>query len=437
MTLLFIENRYKTYFFEPIAQKLKSQGHQIHWLIQNKQFSPSGDATKHVIRYPKQKFDYEKIDHVERVIFSDRQVNHFYKKDNSHFYYYNKEIEGLLQKIEPHVVFGESTAFHELLAIENCKKQNILYLHPSSCRYPVGRFSFYKYDTLDPFSGSNEALDQDKAKRIIDDIVNRNTAPNYMAPTKVSKTTIVADKIKKVYAYYRGEKYNTPNPFIKYKLEGKKKSHISLWNENALQHVKETNALKVLYPLQLQPEANIDVWGRPHRDQTKLIEDISNALPEGAVLYVKPNPKSKYELQEKLINLVQNKSNIEALHQSTKMGDILPLMDIVITVTGTIAIECVLSNKPVATLVKTINNKANNCKFIDNIEQSLPKILETVVKGDFPKLTENEKIDYINLLNKSSFKGIVSDPLSDVNCLNNQNIDNLLLGFSNILKAID
>ena len=36
MKLLFIENRYKTYFFEPIAQRLKSEGHDIYWIIQNK-----------------------------------------------------------------------------------------------------------------------------------------------------------------------------------------------------------------------------------------------------------------------------------------------------------------------------------------------------------------------------------------------------------------
>ena len=41
MKLLFIENRHKTYFFEAIAKRLKSLGHDIYFMIQNKDFAPA------------------------------------------------------------------------------------------------------------------------------------------------------------------------------------------------------------------------------------------------------------------------------------------------------------------------------------------------------------------------------------------------------------
>ena len=53
-------------------------------------------------------------------------------------------ISNAIEKIKPDLVFGESTLFHELLVINACKSRGILYLHPSSCRYPTNRFSFYK-----------------------------------------------------------------------------------------------------------------------------------------------------------------------------------------------------------------------------------------------------------------------------------------------------
>ena len=161
MKLLFIENRHKTYFFEAIANQLADKGYDIYWLTQNKQFSPSNRFKNFIIEYPSGDLKgYRKDEGVEDVIESDRQVNYFNKTNTSYFYYYNNKIEKYLNELKPDFVFGESTAFHELLVIYNCKKLNILYLNPSTSRFPVGRFSFYKYNTLEPYRGSKEQLEK-------------------------------------------------------------------------------------------------------------------------------------------------------------------------------------------------------------------------------------------------------------------------------------
>jgi len=435
MKLLFIENRHKTFFYEPITKRLEALGHEIHWLIQNKQFKPKASKHIHIISYPLAKYKIKSKDEdVENVICSDRQVNHFKAADKSYFYYYNDKIEALILKIKPDFVFGESTSFHELLTINNCKKHDILYLNPSTCRYPVGRFSFYKYDTLEPYLGSNETLSNEKATEIIDQIVFRKTAPDYMQLKPPSKLTILKDKLLKVYAYYRGEKYSTPNPIVKYTLEKQKQKNIISWDEEALKSIESSRDIKLLYPLQMQPEANIDVWGRPYRDQHQLVKSLSKALSANAILYIKPNPKSKYELDKNLIDFAQKANNVKPLHHSTKMDDVLPHIDLVITVTGTIAIECILSNTPVVSLVNTINTRANNCKFVSNIKSELPQIIKIVAEGNFPKTSDEEKITYINLLNKTSFKGIVSDPLTDFGCISEANINDMFDAFSKLLN---
>src|SRR5690606_6216258 len=142
--------------------------------------------------------------------------------NTAYFYYYNDEINKILINIKPDFVFGESTAFHELLSIYNCEKLGILYLNPSSCRYPIGRFSFYKYNTLTPYKGSGELLSKAQAKKIINQIIHRKAVPDYMKPSPVSKSKKLKDQIKKIIGFIKGEKYNTPNPIVKFQLEQQK-----------------------------------------------------------------------------------------------------------------------------------------------------------------------------------------------------------------------
>ena len=184
----------------------------------------------------------------------------------------------------------------------------------------------------------------------------------------------------------------------------------------------------------MQPEANIDVWGRKYRDQTKLVEEISRNLPKGAVLYVKPNPKSKYELSEDLIALVLENKNIIPLSHATKMDHILPEIDLVITVTGTIAIECILGNKPVITLTKTINNEASNCIYVEDLSAQLPQIIKDAESYRFGTVTNQEKIDFINILNKTSYKGLITDPFTDGNCVLKENVVAIVDAFKLVLN---
>ena len=436
MKILFIENRHKTFFYEPIARQLQADGNKIYWIIQNKEFVPSLDSVKYTIPYPKEKIKYQTDKEIEEIIKIDRQFNHFNQKDSTYFYYYNERIRDIIEKIMPDIVFGESTAFHELLTILNCKKLGILYLNPSSCRYPIGRFSFYEYDTLIPFKGSGEVLQKKDAEYIIDQIVNRTAVPDYMKLTPPSKLTKIKDKLLKVKSYMLGEKYNTPNPFLKYKSEKQKKQINLKWDEASVKEISDENSFTILYPLQMQPEANIDVWGKEYRDQTNLISKIADSLSKDCKLIVKPNPKSNYEISEELITLATRNKQIEILHHFVKMDNVLPKVDLVITVTGTIAIECILSNKPVITLVDTINNKVKSCIYIESIIPKLSSIIEEVKKDNFPKLLNNEKVAFINSLNKSSFEGKVSDPLTDESCILENNIHKMATAFRYILYAI-
>ena len=437
MKIIFLENRHKTFFWKKIAQNLSNK-HEIHWLIQNKNFFPSNENRIHFIKYPKNNISYNIKNDVEEIIKIDRQINHFQKKDRSYFYYYDEKINDLLLKIEPDIVFGESTAFHELLTINNCKKLNIKYLNPSSSRYPKGRFAFYENDTLKPFEGSKEEMSEYEINQLISEIIEHKTLPDYMKLKKTSLFERLNDKILKIHSYYSGEIFNTPNPIIKLAKERTKKKLLKLWDKLSKQFdlIDVNNNLIILYPLQFQPESNIDVWGKKYRDQVKLIKSISDIIPKNSLLLVKPNPKSHYEVDNKLIELINSRKNIIAINKSTNMESILKITNLVITVTGTIAIESIIKNIPVVTLVNTINNKAENCIFIESISKNLPYIIEKIQKNNFPQINHKQKMDFISKLNMISYKGLIGDPFLDKKCISDDNIEDMTVAFNKILKTI-
>lgn len=434
MKILFVENQYKTYFFEPIALKLQEKGHEIYWLVQNKMFKPKHKFDNvYVLPTPKKK-NYPKIEDadIDAIIYSDRNINYFKRKDKGYFYFFNEKIKEYVHSTQPDIAFGESTLFHELMTGMYCKRMGVKYLNPLPCRYPTGKFSFYLYDTLEPYKGCNEDLSEEKVAEIIDNIVNRTISPDYMKPLVMTPVEKIINKLEKTAGYYMGDKFNTPSPLVKLSIEKEKERTIERWNSCSINAVTTKNAFNVLYPLQVQPEENIDVWGRKRRNQLAVIKEIVANLSEDAVLYVKPNPKPRYEVDNEMIDFVSTHPKIEMIHHNVSMTDVFNYFDLIVTVTGTVAIESILSNKPVVNLIKTLNNTVKNCIYLDDLKE-LPAIIDMVKNNNFPTATDAEKATFINLLNRTSYYGNVSDPLSDKNCIAEENIEIITKAFEEVL----
>ena len=437
MKILFVENQYKTYFFEPIAKRLQDQGHDVFWIVQNKLFTPKGDFKKYIIPYPDNN-NYQAIEdsYIDDIIASDRNLNYFKYSNKSHFYYYNEKIEKLIHTLLPEVVFGECTLFHELLIGKHCRSLGIKYLNPLPCRYPTGKFSFYLYDTAKPFHGSGEVLPDDEAKAIIDNITHRKIKPDYMKPVVMSTYEKLKNKLQKTAGYYLGDQYNTPSPFVKLKIEKERAGVIQLWDSKAMYEVDKTTDFRVLYPLQVQPEENIDVMGRKRRNQLAVIKEIAENLPNDAILYVKPNPKPRYEVTKEMVEFLSKAKNIKMIHHSVSMTQIFKDFDLIVTVTGTVAIESLFANKPVVNLIQSINNTVKNCVYLEDLTD-LPEIINTVKNNTFPKASIQDKIEFINLLNKTSYYGNISDVLSDKNCIDDENITLIMKAFDDVLNEIE
>lgn len=441
MKIFFVENRYKTSLWEKIGEEYVKLGHEVHFIVQNHRFTPKKSIFEiHKIAYPysnKKDVSSENYERFKHIIQSNRGLNYFGIKHSGFIEYYGKLVNKIISMHKPDLVFGESTLFHELLVIDSCKENNILYLHPSSSRYPKNRFAFYKYDTLEPFMGSGETLPETEAETLAETIGKRQRLPDYMNVKiqKISNFTKVIDRLGLILNYYLGEKYNTPSPFTKLKKNYLTKQNIKNWD--SLASKIDSSNFNILYPLQMQPEANIDVWGHPYNNQAKIVQWIITQLKDGQRLILKANPKSKYEISNELIEFVKlNPTKVTVLEHAVSMNDIWDDIDFVVTVTGTISIECILDNKPVAMFGWGIQTDQKNCMQI-NFETSLQLIINKILNRTYPTLNKKEKGGVVNSLLKTSYYGINGDGLHNKYYLAlSANMESLVCSYKRILNHV-
>lgn len=437
MRILFLENRYSTYVWDAIAEKLVDAGHEIFWIIQNRAYTPATGENFFLDLTQKMSIEEKVYDNdIIKVINSHRGLRHYNVDSDDHVFVARKQIKNIINKVQPDVAFGECTLFHEVISMQVMRNMGKPYLFPTSCRYPLLRFSFYSYDSLFPFGGSQEKLSYNDALKMVTEISQKKLKPLSLVNTyEPSPKKIDLDKLTILRGYYSGERFNTPGIFRKIRITLNSKKNISHWNSTSQSAVPQTSCFKILYPLQMQPESTIDVWATEFNDQQRIIKNLLDNSPENVLVIVKPNPSSSQEITIELINFVKNNPRVIPLHHSMKIDEVLDYVDLVVTTTGTVALESIFANKPVVNLIPGFFNKASSCIYMSDYAE-LPEIIQSVEAGEFPVLTDEEKVNYLNYLNATSYQGLIGCTYMHQAALNPLNINNLTRAFLKTLQDI-
>lgn len=421
LKLLFVENRYATWVYAAVAQQLEKQGHEIHWLVQNPVFKPAFGCV-HIMPFPSNLTGkINAPDKYEWLARTDRGVLHF-GATSAHYPHYDEQVREHLQRIKPDVIFGEATEFHELLVIRHARAMGIRYFSPNTTRYPADRLAFFTYDTLEPMGGDGTILSDSDADQMLEDIRHRKVVPSYMRPNESAPRNLplikLADKIRITWGWLRGERYITPSPLRKLTLNAAQKKARTQWEEHAAAQIGQWTELKtsktpwVLYALQMQPEGNIDVWGSPWNDQAEIIRRAAASLAAvGASLVVKPNPKSKYEMNERLYQVVRSTPNVVTLPHATPMAEVFHFAPLVLSVTGTILMECIFSGKPVACLGEHAMAQYPGVTQINGPELVVG-VLQSIERGGSAVATVEQARSLLKQLHSSSYSAAVWDPVA-------------------------
>lgn len=440
MRVLFMENRYATRLFAQVAARLEAQGHQIHWIVQNPLFVPS-IGTVHRIPFPRgtsvEPVSALPISILERVAASDRQILYFGRRP-THYAHYAKCIDSLIDELRPQVVFGESTQFYELLAIESCQRRGIAYLNPLRFGYPADRMCFFSGDTKAPFGGQGTQLTERAAREAIEKINQRQVVPEYMKSARRNTlrrtVTHVADRARISYGWLIGERYATPSPLAKFKVDRAHRKAKETWNTLATAY-RPLSGPYVLYAMHVQPECSIDVWGRPWNDQAEIVQRAAAALAaDGIALAVKPHPNSRYEVSERLCETVAASPNIVAVPDRVRIAEIFPGTAGVLSITGTILLEAVFAEKPAISLGP--NAMGGYPGIVQIVEpEELPRALYDASRLD-SETRARQAIELMQWLYRFSYPGLIFEPLSSPEKLGDANMSLVHAAFLDVMSQL-
>jgi len=359
-------------------------------------------------------------------------INYFGMNADHYNYYYN-QINNIIEKVNPDMVFGEATQFFELMVVKSCKHKKIPFYNPSPSSYPPSKFFFFKNDTKFPFEVSKKNDFGNNINQIIRSINERKAKPDYMLGKKIKVSPLY--RFKQLLEYLKGERFATPRLDRKICLEAKKKYLKNKLNKISVNYDTIPKNKKILlYPMQLQPEANIDIWGNNFKDQNKLILNISKNIPKNWVIVVKTNPKSHYEINNDFIDIIKNRENIFLLKKDTSMKEIFNKSDAVASVTGTVAIECILASKPLINLGNTFIKEAIGAYTIKEINHIVNALI-LIDTNQFKTANNKDKENFMRYIIDNSLNGIIADPIENPDSMEDRNIEMVSDAFLKIIRG--
>ncbi len=436
MRILFVENRQQTRFWEMVARRLEQDGHQIYWIVQNLGFAPTmGKIFK--IPYPANSDLRDCPAELQPIEAGDRNILHF-GGDSRHYAYYDGHIRKVFDEVMPEICFGETTLFHESLCVRTCRLRGILYLQPHVARYPVGRFQFFQYDTQEPYRGSGETLSDADALEMANAIAGRTLKLMYLGNPEQSRLRVLLtngiESAKVLVGRVRGERYNTPGLLRKLRLDRQLAKNRVAWERLAAAAPREPFAFNILYPMQMQPEANLDIWGQPYRKQAELLRRVLQHTDSGTGIMVKPNPHSKYELTQELLDLLASSPRLVVLPHASSMNDAMERAAMVLTVTGTVAYEAFCSGKPLVNLVNSFFCHISECcVFIPGISH-ISGFISRLKAGMLAPVTAAQKCEFLQHITRTSYVGDISNPVQVPGVASESNVSAVYRAFVDILK---
>lgn len=441
MKLLFLEVRSKTELYLAVARKIKeiNPGVEIVWVVQNRSFNVSTTDKTYCLGLPLvTDLKFESFDDIDRkVIDCDRFSLHF---DAEPWYYkhYRGELESVFIHERPDFVFGELGNFFTHYACLLAERSGIPFYDVETSRFPNGCIGFFKYDKWSPLK--LREVSDNEVEEFLSDFLDKRPVPDYMNHPSLFGEKLVLMKrrifyrLKVLLGYVHGERFCTQNPIQNALDKHRVTKKLALWDSNAVtleyvESLSKSGRKILLYPLQMQPEFNLEVWGYPNNKQEDVVLKLSESLPDDWVLILKANPKSYFEMNRFNFGRLARSAKILLLDRSVKMPQVEPLAAIVATVTGTVQIERLLSNRPVLILGETPFAE-HSC-----IKKELVDLTpEDYVSAQDFRLTDVQVRGVARYLLEHSLPGVMGEPVNSLVCMAEANVNKLSLAFLQVIE---
>jgi hypothetical protein len=164
----------------------------------------------------------------------------------------------------------------------------------------------------------------------------------------------------------------------------------------------------VLYLLHVQPEYTIDGLGHWVKNQVEFIRVVASSLPAGVSLVVKEHEPSFGQRPANYYTEIASIPNVVLLSLNWKGSELVEKANMVVTVTGTVALEGILKFKPVICVGRIFYEDFPGIVKISCLSK-LPEITREILQE--PKLYVAKEEDVKNIfaaMYKASYPGKVA-----------------------------
>ncbi|MCB2076178.1 MAG: hypothetical protein KDE55_00610 [Novosphingobium sp.] len=436
MRILFIENREKTRFWAAIASRLEARGFSVGWAVQNPLFAKGLPGQVHVLPFPPRGTRDEPYEPARWPTLATDRGRDYFGAGHGHYTHYDRELAAVFDAFQPQLVLGEATLFHELLAVAEADARAVPYLHPAAERYPQDRFCFFEGVTQCAVGGDGHQYSQEDALDYARRVAEGREQLVYMrrrgkVGQALHKLNWAWTRGRILTGRLRGERFNTPAPARKWRMAQVVKSRLKEWQE--LQRPVRADERAIMYPMQMAPEANIEVWGRPYNDQIATIRRILSAAHDDVKVAVKANPKPKYEMSESLIELGRDDPRVIFLPVQLRMPEAMEQCIGAITVCGTVGFEAAFGKGRCISLRHPVITQTCPELAADTPEEAVSRLLHDPLSGIG---SDETGANLLQAIARRSYKGFVSDPFSNPACLDADNIGNVAEGVAHVAALI-
>ena len=460
MRVLFVALFNLTEVYLSIAKKLEigSHGIEIYWYVSDSvryhQLLDAGVSRGRILRFyqdgclldqnsPKGRLALSELAKAERSgartlamnLLGDRFVND--KRDEKFLNQALFQFQSAKEFIKSNsidIVFGEPTNRDVLMLALVCEYLTIDFLFPQDARLPHNHFFFQHGVSTSRIVKGSKANCSILAQDLINEFNSAPSAPkSYIVVSERLSPNSLFKKLKNRFLSILIKNHSLVHhsfvrKFKEYSLAILRTYYLSHFH--GYDPVPEKDVRYAYYPLHVQPELSIDVLAPYHMNQAKLISDIAVSLPSDTKIVVKEHPNFIGQKSISFFRSLRKLPNVLVIDHKIKSFDLIKNAQMVFTVSGTAALEAALFSIPSVTFCDVYFNKIPSVHHCHSITQ-LKKHISTIQNGyEFPG---KDNLEQIQVLLNDFYEGYWTDADSDGDVLNKDNIDKLVLAFSDVI----
>lgn len=468
MNIAFFTSHAKTRFFFLISKQMESFGYEIIWISNSSTWTKwllnKGVSTNDILditNFGQEWTDKNELTKDEELILSSLEtssglnINNIILMDRllrtkplnyarSYLFVAQREIRIFLIEKKVNCLFLEVTHAIELITVSICKEIGCLQFCLHYSRIPGDRFVFFAGYQQSKVVFIREPNDNDKKEAITyyDYFYHERPQPDYML-TNNKLPKFYFNWLSKLLLHVKlknNDPYDltrpTPISLVKARLrEVLIRGYLELSRPFEKINLSKSKPF-VLFTLHHQPESSIDILGSYFSNQIEIIRIISRSLPSTHELYVKEHRVSIGIRSTKYYQELKQIPRVRLIDPFANSHELIQKADLIFTISGTIAYEAALYQKHAITFVPMFFGTLLKINGIKSDYHVFNKKISHLLNNNKDLLcvnTKDEIIDFLSWIIAQSFKGIISDPISNPACMDSRNISAVAEGMNTLL----